>query len=54
VVGLVAIWALYGVIVKRQSIGGSAELPIVSACIGAMIIIVISGTWRLITNRRLS
>lgn len=54
VVGLVAIWALYGIIVKRQSVGGSTELPIVSACIGAMIIIAISGTWRLITNRRLS
>jgi hypothetical protein len=54
VVGLVAIWALYGVIVKRQSLGGSAEVPVVSACIGAMIIIAISGTWRLITNRRLS
>jgi len=54
VVGLVAIWALYGIIMKRQSVGGSAEMPIVGACIGAMVIIAASSTWRLITNRRLS
>ncbi|SHN39486.1 hypothetical protein [Chitinophaga sp. CF418] len=54
VVGLVALWALCGIIVKRQSVGGSAEMPIVGACIGAMIIIAVSSTWRLITNRRLS
>jgi len=54
IVGLVAIWALYGIIVKRQNAGGAAEMPIVYACIGAMLIITISSAWRLITNRRLS
>jgi len=54
VVGLVTLWALSGIIVKRQSVGGSAEMPIVGACIGAMAVIAISSTWRLITNRRLS
>ncbi|PSL24945.1 hypothetical protein [Chitinophaga ginsengisoli] len=54
VVGLVALWALSGIIVKRQSVGGSSEMPIVGACIGAMAIIAISSTWRIITNRRLS
>lgn len=54
IVGLVAIWALYGIIIKRQSAGGSTATPIIYACIGAMVIIVLSSIWRVITNRRLS
>ncbi|MBW8687606.1 hypothetical protein [Chitinophaga rhizophila] len=54
IVGLVAIWALYGIIMKRQSIGGAAEMPIIYACLGAMLIITISGIWRKIADRRLS
>jgi hypothetical protein len=54
VVGLVAIWALYGIIIKRQSTGGAAEIPVICSCIGAMIIITATGAWRLIADRRLS
>lgn len=53
-VGLVALWALYGIISKRQSAGGDAEMPIVSTCIGAMVIITVSGIWRLVSDRRSS
>jgi hypothetical protein len=52
IVGLVAIWALYGIILKRQSTGGAAAMPVTFACIGAMAIITISCIWRAITNRR--
>jgi hypothetical protein len=51
VTGIVAIWALYGIILKRQGEGGEAESPIIIACICAMAVIFLTGIWRWIKRR---
>lgn len=51
VIGLVAIWALAGIIIKRQETGGPATTTITIACIVAMIVIVISALIQLLKKR---
>lgn len=54
VVGLVAIWALYGIISKRLSTGSTSEIPIIYSCAAAIFLIACTGIWRVVTDRRLS
>jgi hypothetical protein len=51
VVGLVAIWALCGIILKRQQAGGPAATPITIACIMAIIVIIIAALTQLLKKR---
>lgn len=48
VTGLVAIWALYGIILKRETDNGINDRPVIIACIVAMAIVVITGAWRML------
>jgi len=54
IVGFVAIWAFYGIISKRLSVGSASDMPIVYSCGGAIALIMITSIWRFITDRRLS
>lgn len=52
VVGIVGIWALLGIIIKRQEAGGNTARAIVSTCIAAIAVSVITISWRLYKNSR--
>ena len=51
IIGMVALWALYGIILKRQEAGGPAAHPVTVACIVAMCIIVIAALIQLLKKR---
>jgi hypothetical protein len=51
VVGLVAIWALSGIILKRQETGGPAAIPVTIACITAIVVIIIAILTQLLKKR---
>jgi hypothetical protein len=51
VAGLTAIWALSGIIIKRQEIGGDAETPIVITCITAIAVLIGVGCWHKIVHK---
>lgn len=51
VVGLVAIWALCGIIIKRQDAGGPAATPLTIACITAIVVIIIAIITQLLKKR---
>lgn len=49
--GITGLWALTGIIVKRESLGGPATTPVVITCIGAMTIILWAGIRRKIVHK---
>lgn len=48
VAGLVALWALYGIILKRQTVHGPDAGPVITTCITAMSVITLAGVWRIL------
>jgi hypothetical protein len=51
VIGVVALWAFCGIILKRQEAGGPAAFPVTAACIVAMAVIVLTMLIQLLKKR---
>jgi hypothetical protein len=50
-IGIVALWAFYGIIVKRQEVDGPPAFPITAACIVAMAVIILAALIQLMKKR---
>jgi hypothetical protein len=51
ITGAVALWALYGIVLKRQEANGPAAYPIIAACIIAMAVILLFTLIQLMKKR---
>lgn len=45
--GLVAAWALYGIVLKRREAGVMAETPVTQSCVIAIGVVAVAVSWRL-------
>jgi hypothetical protein len=50
-IGIVALWAFFGIILKRQEAAGAAAFPVTIGCIAAMAVIVLASLIQLMKKR---